>query len=80
MDDPALPDAAAEPYRPAVGRTPPSREGSQGELQAMTLIDIFKENHRSSEKTPHPAPHSVVGATNLAADCRRKQPRDFCNL
>jgi hypothetical protein len=36
----------------------------------MILIDIFKENHRSSEKTPHPAPHSVVGAANLAADRR----------
>jgi hypothetical protein len=36
----------------------------------MIKIDIFKENHRSSEKTPHPAPRSVVGAANLAADHR----------
>jgi hypothetical protein len=33
----------------------------------MIEIQIFKENHRSSEKTPHPAPRSVVGAANLAA-------------
>jgi hypothetical protein len=28
----------------------------------MIKIDIFKENHRFSEKTPHPGPRSVVGA------------------
>jgi hypothetical protein len=40
----------------------------------MIEIQIFKENHRSSEKTPHPAPRSVVGVANLAAG--RKQPQD----
>ena len=33
----------------------------------MIVIDIFKENHRFSEKTSHPGPHSVVLAANLAA-------------
>jgi hypothetical protein len=33
----------------------------------MIVIHIFKENHRFSEKTSHPRPHSVVGAANLAA-------------
>jgi hypothetical protein len=32
----------------------------------MIVINIFKENHRFSEKTPHPGPHSLVDATNLA--------------
>src|SRR5262249_29186182 len=32
--------------------------------------DIFKENHRFSEKTPQPEPHSVVDAANLAASSR----------
>jgi hypothetical protein len=36
----------------------------------MIKIDIFKANHRSSEKTPHPAPHSVVDAATLAASSR----------
>jgi hypothetical protein len=36
----------------------------------MIVIDIFKENHRFSEKTRHPAPRSVVGAANLAAGHR----------
>jgi hypothetical protein len=31
----------------------------------MIEIDIFKENHRFSEQTPHPAPRSVVGAAKL---------------
>jgi hypothetical protein len=31
------------------------------------LIDIFKENHRFPEETPHPGPRSIVGAANLAA-------------
>jgi hypothetical protein len=35
-------------------------------------IDLFKENHRSSERTLHPASHSVVGAANLAADGARR--------
>ena len=42
----------------------------------MIKIDIFKENHRFSEQTPHPDPRSVVGAANLAAGRRRKQPRE----
>jgi hypothetical protein len=33
----------------------------------MSVIDIFKENHRFSEKTSHPEPHSVVVAAYLAA-------------
>jgi hypothetical protein len=33
----------------------------------MIVIDVFKENHRFSKRTPHPAPRSVVGAANLAA-------------
>jgi hypothetical protein len=39
----------------------------------MIAIDIFKENHRSSEQTRHPGLDSVVGAANLAAgrNCRR---------
>jgi len=41
----------------------------------MIEIDIFKENHRSSEKTPHPGPHSVIGAANLAADRRAASSR-----
>jgi hypothetical protein len=65
--------AAAEPYRPAVDQDPETAElrhrgrGHRGELRAMIVIDIFKENHRFSEKTSHPRPHSVVGAANLAA-------------
>jgi hypothetical protein len=45
---------AAEPCRPAVGHDPESAElhhrgqGCIGELRAMTKIDIFTENHRSS--------------------------------
>jgi hypothetical protein len=43
----------------------------------MIVIDIFKENHRFSERTPHPGPHSVVDAVNPARrPPRRKQPRD----
>jgi hypothetical protein len=38
----------------------------------MIVIDIFKENHRFSERTPYPAPRSVVVAANLAA----WQPRE----
>jgi hypothetical protein len=37
----------------------------------MIVIDIFKENHRFSEKTPHPGPRSVVGAANPG----RRPPR-----
>jgi hypothetical protein len=37
----------------------------------MIAIYIFEENHRFWEKTPHPAPRSVVGAVNLAASSRR---------
>jgi hypothetical protein len=36
------------------GRAPPSRAGQRGELRAMIVIYIFGENHRFSEKTPHP--------------------------
>jgi hypothetical protein len=36
----------------------------------MIVIDIFKENHRFSEKTPQPAPHSVGDAANRAASRR----------
>jgi hypothetical protein len=36
----------------------------------MIEIDIFEENHRFSEKTRHPGPHSVVDAANLAASSR----------
>ena len=65
--------AAAKTYRPAVGQDPETAElrhrglGRRGELRAMIVIDIFKENHRFSEKTSHPGPHSVVVAANLAA-------------
>jgi len=42
----------------------------------MMVIDIFKENHRFSEKTRHPGPRSVVGAANPGRrPPRRKQPR-----
>ena len=44
----------------------------------MIKIDIFKENHRSLEQTPHGAPRSVVGAANLAAD--RRAVTDFRSL
>jgi hypothetical protein len=40
----------------------------------MIVIFIFEENHRFSQKTPYPGPRHVVGAANLAADPRRKQP------
>ena len=69
-------DAGGDPYRPAGGQKPEMAElhrrgwGRRGELRAITLIDIFKENHRSSEKTAHPGPRSVVGAANLAASSR----------
>ena len=33
----------------------------------MIVMEILKENHRVSEKTPHPGPRSVAGAANLAA-------------
>jgi hypothetical protein len=46
----------------------------------MIVIDIFEENHRSLEKTLHPGPLSVVGAANLAAGRRRKQPREQSRL
>ena len=65
--------SGAEHYRPAGGQDPETAElrhrgpGHRGELRAMIVIDIFKENHRFSEKTPHPGPRSVVGAANLAA-------------
>jgi hypothetical protein len=36
----------------------------------MIVIYIFEENHRFSEKTPHPGPHSIVDAANLAASSR----------
>jgi len=36
--------------------------GCSGELPVMIEMDIFKEKHRFSEKTPHPGPRSVVGA------------------
>jgi hypothetical protein len=32
----------------------------------MIIIDIFKENHRFSEKTPHPTSLSFVGAATSA--------------
>jgi len=47
--------AAAEPYRPAVGGDPETADrhhrggDRRGELRAMIKIDIFKENHRSSD-------------------------------
>jgi hypothetical protein len=36
----------------------------------MIAIYIFEENHRFSEKAPHPAPRRVVDAANLAASSR----------
>jgi hypothetical protein len=42
----------------------------------MIVADIFKENHRFSEKTAHPGPRSVVGAANLATS-RRGSRTDF---
>jgi hypothetical protein len=39
----------------------------------VIVIYIFEENHRFSEKTPHPGPHSVVDAANLAASSRGSQ-------
>ena len=68
--------AAAGPYRPVGGQDPETAKlhhcgrGRRGELLAMIVIDIFKENHRFSEKTPQPEPHSVVDAANLAARSR----------
>jgi hypothetical protein len=44
--------------------------------QVANVIYIFEENQRFSEKTPHPGPRHVVGAANLAADLRHKQPRE----
>ena len=41
----------------------------------MIVIDIFKENHRFSEMTPHPGPDSVVDAANPAA--RSRGSKDF---
>jgi hypothetical protein len=32
----------------------------------MIVIDVFKENHRFSEKTPHPATINIVGAVTSA--------------
>jgi hypothetical protein len=50
----------------------------------MIVIDIFKENHRFSDQTSHPAPGSVVGAANLAAGRRAGSSRgsgtDFRSL
>jgi hypothetical protein len=46
---------AAEPYRPAIGQDPETAgrhhraRDRRGELWAMIEIDIFKENHRSSD-------------------------------
>jgi hypothetical protein len=34
------------------------------------MIHIFEENHRFSEKTRQPEPHSVADAANLAASSR----------
>jgi hypothetical protein len=45
----------------------------------MIVIDIIKENHRFSEKTPHPGPRSVVGAANLAASSHGSKT-DFRSL
>jgi hypothetical protein len=65
--------AAGGPHRPAVGQDPETAEphhrgrDRRGKPWAMMAINIFRENHRFSEKTPHPGPHSVVGAANLAA-------------
>ena len=45
---------AAEPYWPAVSQDPETAEldhrgrGGRGELRAMIVINIFKENHRFS--------------------------------
>jgi hypothetical protein len=45
---------ATEPYRPGRRQDPETAElyhrkrGRRGELRAMIKIDIFKENHRSS--------------------------------
>ena len=66
-------DAAAKPYRPAVGQDPETAElrhrgrGRRGELRAVNVIHIFKENHSFSEEPPHPGPRSIVGAANPAA-------------
>jgi len=69
--------ASAEPYWPAVGRDPEAAElhhsgrGCRDDLRAMMVIDIFKENQRFSEQTPHSGPRSVVGAANPG----RRSPR-----
>jgi hypothetical protein len=39
----------------------------------MIEIDIFEENHRFSEQTPHPALRSVVGAAKLDASIREER-------
>ena len=36
----------------------------------MNVIDIFEENHRFSQKAPHPGPHRFVNAANLTASNR----------
>src|SRR6516165_2228941 len=71
----------ADPYRPAVGQHPErlnstnAGRGRRGQTQAMIAIDIFKENHRSSEQTRHPGLDSVVGAANLAAAATNGGPQ-----
>ena len=44
----------------------------EGELWAV-IFYIFEENHRFSNETSHPEPHSVVDAANLAASSHGSQ-------
>ena len=46
--------------------------GSEKVLGAIVGIEIFEENHRISQKTPHPSPRTVSGRGQLG----RKQPRE----
>jgi hypothetical protein len=62
-------------YWPDVGHGPETAglhhrgPGGDGELRAMIVIYIFEENHRFSEKTPHPGPHSVAsGAEDVLTE------------
>jgi hypothetical protein len=51
------------------------QKGGKATFAEAVVIYIFAENHRFSEKTPHPAPRSVVGAANLAAGRRAANKR-----
>jgi hypothetical protein len=41
----------------------------------MIIIEIFEENHRFSEQTPHPASINFVGAATSAVNCKQRMAR-----